>query len=224
MSSNEPIPPERQAYLAVCDGDALTLRHLLTTYPDLYGSERHEAIQYKLKYAVEVDSPDIIDVLVDFGADVNAPFGLTDPEGIIEETCLWGAVKLRAARRLLELGAQINFDTPDGIRCRTLIFAISKGSLEMVKLLIEYGAAFNSPERGMTAFDHATSRGQHEIAEYLRSIGGRTAEEMGWVPPPPPPEPELSQVLAEYFEAEYLKEFGTIHGLVDSHLLSTFTY
>ncbi len=145
MSSNEPIPPERQVYLAIHHGDALTLRHILTAYPDLYGSGRKDSIQYKLKYAVEVDSPDIIDVLVDFGADVNAPIGLTDPEGIIEETCLGGAVKFGAARRLLELGAKINFDTPDGIRCRTLIFAISKGSLEMVKLLIEYGAAFNSP-------------------------------------------------------------------------------
>lgn len=33
---------------------------------------------------------------------------------------------------------------------------------------------------------------------------------------PPPPEPELSQVLAEYFEAEYLKELGTVHGMLDS--------
>ncbi len=75
----------------------------------------------------------------------------------------------------------------------------------------------------MTALDHATSRGEHEIADYLRSIGGRTAQAMGWVPPPPPPEPELSQVLAEYFEAEYLKELGTIHGMVDSQPSSTFT-
>lgn len=124
MSPNEPIPPERQFYLAVCDGDSALVRHVLTAHPELYGSDRRKAIQYELKHAVATDSPDVIDVLVDFGADVNAPFGLTDPEGIIEETCLGGAVKLRAARRLLELGAQINFDTPDGIRCRTLIFAI----------------------------------------------------------------------------------------------------
>ena len=112
-------------------------------------------------------------------------------------------VKLNAARRLLEHGAKINFVTPDGIRCRTLIFAISKGSLEMVKLLVHHEAAFNSPERGLTALDHAVSRRQTEIADYLRSIGGQTAEESGWMPPPPPPVPVLSQVMAIYFEEEY---------------------
>ncbi len=103
-----------------------------------------ESLEYDLKHAVEVDSPSIIDVLVEFGADVNAPINSVDPEGVIEETCLV-RIKLNAARRLLEHGAKINFDTPDGIRCRTLIFAIAKGSLEMVKLLVQYGAEFNSP-------------------------------------------------------------------------------
>lgn len=208
-------PPERQTYLAIQANDATWLRQILTSYPQLFGCDRKRALEYDLKHAVEVDSPSIIDVLVEFGADVNAPINSVDPEGVIEETCLV-RIKLNAARRLLEHGAKINFDTPDGIRCRTLIFAIAKGSLEMVKLLVQYGAAFNSPERGLTALDHAVSRGQNEIADYLRSIGGKTAEEMGWIPPPPPPESELSEVMDSYFEAEYLTKLGTIHGLLDS--------
>ena len=217
MKNNSPIAPERQVYDAVIGEDPAGLRDLLRNFPEVYGDDRKESLNYKLKYAVRQDSPAIIEVLVEFGADVNAPVGSTDPEGVIEETCLGGPVKINAARRLLELGAKINFDTPDGVRCRTLIFAISKGSLEMVKLLVQYDAAFNSPERGLTALDHATSRGQTEIADYLRSIGGKTAKEMGWIPPPPEPEPELSRVMREYFEAEFVSTpMATIQGLLDS--------
>lgn len=204
-------------YDAIQSNNSAALTSLLKNHLHEYGEKMNEVLTTFLKTSIPVDSPNLVSTLFDFGADINAPVGSNDPEGVIELTCLGGPVKLNAARRLLELGAKINFDTPNGVRCRTLIFAISKGSLEMVKLLIQYGAAFNSPERGLTALDHATTRGQSEIAEYLRSIGGKTAKEMGWIPPPPAPEPELTQVMNEFFEAEFVSPpMATIQGLLDS--------
>ena len=77
------------------------------------------------------------------------------------------------ARRLLELGADPNIyrnSTP-------LHQASSCGLLEVVRLLLSYGAKVNVKDKeGKTPFQVAASKGHHEITELLL--------EHGAVPPP----------------------------------------
>lgn len=183
---------------------------LLMENPSLYGDHRKSVIDNKIKYAVDLNSPDMLDVLVALGGDVNAE----EPDSAIVYTCLGGSCKVESARRLLELGAKINHEVDGEIRCQTLDLAISKGNMEMVQLLIQYGAAYNAISLGMTALDHALSREQKEIADYLRSIGGKTAIELGWVPPPPPEHPEIMTGFYAYrFGTEPI---ATIEGMLDA--------
>ena len=181
--------------------DFTAYRRLLLEHPLFYGDDRASVITSNIKYAADLNSPELIDVLVEFGADVNAQDPGFRPEGAIVHTCLGGSCKVEAARRLLELGAKINHNVDGEIRCKTLDLAISKGNMEMVQLLIQYGAAFNAIHQGMTALDHALSRGRQEIADYLRTLGGKTASELGWIPPPPP---ELPEIMKQYFESEFV--------------------
>jgi len=195
-------------------GDAVSYQNLLFEHPELYAPERSAAMTSNLKYAAARNLVAILDVLVEFGADVNAPELPSRPDGAILHTCLGGSCKVEAARRLLEHGAKINHEIDGEIHCKTLDLAISKGNMEMVQLLIQYGAAYNAISLGMTALDHALSRGQQEIADYLRSIGGMTAAEQGWVPPPPP---ELPDIMQGYYAYRFPKEpLATIDGMLDS--------
>lgn len=212
MSNNE-TSPEQQVDQSLKRNDPHSVRLVLKQYPDLFGSDREYMINALLRHSLELDSPEMIDTLVEFGADVNTPRFDSCPDGIIESTCLGGSCKKKAARRLLELGAKLNFEFEGTVRCRTLDFAISKGDLEMVKLCLEYGASINSIYLGMTALDHAQSRGQVAIAEYFLSMGAKTALELGWHPPP---EPELSDTIQTYFKENFVAGslLGTVHELV----------
>ena len=207
----------QKLYVAEKEGDCETIQNILQSHPHLFGENRLWMMGRGLRKALEIDSPEMVDVFVEFGADVNTPRFDNEPDGIIEESCLLGKCKKRAARRMLELGAKLNFESNGSLRCKTIDFAISKGDLEMVKLCVEYGAMFNSIYLGSTTLDHATMRGQTEIADYLRSIGGKTAKELGWVSPPRELESELSRAMHEYFEAEFVAPpMATIQGLLDS--------
>ena len=212
MSTNESTP-ERHLYHLMKMNDTTSVRLVLKQSPSLFGSDREYMINAMLRQSLELDSPEMIDTLIEFGADVNTPRFDSCPDGIIESTCLGGSCKKKAARRLLELGAKLNFEFDGTVRCRTLDFAISKGDLEMVKLCLEYGASFNSIYLGMTALDHAQSRGQVAIEEYLRSMGAKTAIELGWLPPP---EPELSDTIQNYLKENFVAGslLGTVHELV----------
>lgn len=215
MKEDEAMIIATSIVLATKAGDRELVERLINANPDLYSEEDWPyVIQRRLNDAIEANSPDLIDYFVSHGAKVRDLPDERDPEKMIEDACLGGPCRKEAVRRLLELGAELNFEAEDGLRCRTLDFAISKGDLEMVELLIEYGAAFNNIYRGMTALDHARSRRQGAIADYLVSIGGKTAEEQGWVSPPEVA-PELSQVIEGYARRTYApEEILTIHEIV----------
>lgn len=190
--------------------DFTKYRELLLKHPELYGNNRKSVLDNKIKYAVDLNSPEMLDVLVELGGDVNA----REPDGAIVYTCLGGCCKVDVARRLLEHRARINYVVDGQLFCETLALAISKGNLEMVKLLVDYGAAINGIDMGMAPLDRAIIADCPEIADYLRSIEAKTAAEQGWVPPPPP---DLRNVMREYFETEFVSPpMATIQGLLDS--------
>ena len=185
--------------------NSLLRKHIL-----VYGDNLSEVLAARLAQAARQNSPELVDVLVSFGADVDA----RSPDSAIVKSCLGGTCKIEVARRLLEHGAKINHEIDGQLFCHTLALAISKGNLEMVKLLVDYGAAINGIDMGMAPLDRAIIADCPEIADYLRSIGAKTAAEQGWVPPPPP---DLRNVMREYFEAEFVSPpMATIQGLLDS--------
>jgi ankyrin repeat protein len=64
-------------------------------------------------------------------------------------------------------------------RCYALAEAALEGHPEVAKLLVERGAEVNAVWARKTALDHALDEDQEEVADYLRSVGGKTAEELG---------------------------------------------
>ena len=156
-------------------GNADAVRAFLTHQPEWLGywyfgdSLLHIAAQY--------DYPDVLAVLVEIGLDVNTP----------KETYPWGALDtsvmrgyLRSARRLVELGAQTTHQHRGlTFSCGTL-YAVDSGNFEMVKLLVDHGAPVDvlhdDPPRGLLTA--AIENGHKEIADYLRSKGALTDEEI----------------------------------------------
>jgi hypothetical protein len=185
--------------------NSLLRKHIL-----VYGDNLSEVLAARLAQAARQNSPELVDVLVSFGADVDA----RSPDSAIVKSCLGGTCKIEVARRLLEHGAKINHEIDGQLFCHTLALAISKGNLEMVKLLVDYGAAINGIDMGMAPLDRAIIADCPEIADYLRSIGAKTAAEQGWVPPPPP---ELPDIMQDYYAYRFPKEpLATIDGMLDS--------
>ena len=121
-----------------------------------------------------------IEYLVAQGADVNKPSNSTDSTPLPEGSIQWAAADghLDAVRTLLDLGARINFVLNGQRRCVPLWFAVSGGHLAVVKLLVERGADVNASCNNTTALDDALLYEHEEVAEYLRSVGGKTAAEL----------------------------------------------
>lgn len=121
-----------------------------------------------------------VELLVARGADVNKPSNSTDsvpsPEGPIVQAAGSGNVDL--VRFLLDRGAVVNHVIGGRARCFALTQAAWGGHLEVVRLLVERGAAVNAVWGEKTAVDFA-EWGQDEVHDYLRSVGGKTAVELG---------------------------------------------
>jgi ankyrin repeat protein len=143
------------------------------------------------------------------GADPNASVSVLSPSGeVIQTTALWEAAqhgRLEAVRLLLDGGAdpsRPSRPTGDGggavvsfgDGCAPLMAAAGEGQLEVLRLLLRWGAAVDAvePGNGLTAFHMACFQNRAECAEGLaragcdvgiKDKGGHTgrelAEEMG---------------------------------------------
>ena len=121
----------------------------------------------------------IVEMLVEAGADVNEPasdHSGGSPEGVIDQASAEGHIDV--VRWLMDHGAAVNHEVNGQTRCFALTGAAGSGHVEVVKLLIERGADINASWAGMTAIDHALTYGQREVADYLRSVGGKSAAEL----------------------------------------------
>ena len=118
--------------------------------------------------------------LVEKGADINQPSNSTDsdpaPEGPFVEACHSGNAEL--VQYMLDLGAKINHTVDGRVRCFALTGAARSGHLEVVKLLVERGAEINAAWTPWTPLDYAINYGQATVADYLRSVGGKTGDEL----------------------------------------------
>lgn len=116
---------------AVASGDATTVQRLLTENPP--GGN----LSYTLCCAASSytsDSPEVIQVLIDHGADPNAR--------LMGNPALIWAAKLnhpQVIQALLENGADVNIATANG--STALSFACARGYTECVTVLLRYGAS-----------------------------------------------------------------------------------
>jgi ankyrin repeat protein len=124
-------------------------------------------------------------IAVDTG-DVNAfaPDGFTG----LGLACFFGHIDL--ARRLLDLGADPNLASNNGLRVAPLHSAVTTGSAAMVELLLSRGARPNVPEaNGYTPLHTAAGHGNREIIAMLLAAGadatrkaadGKTPADVAW--------------------------------------------
>lgn len=109
------------------------------------------------------DNIDLIRVLVEFKADMNA----TDPEGNPVFMVNPYRNRVAAHRELLILGANPNIQNSKGET--PIIKAVLEGNIEMVRLLVERGAdRFKKDNSGASAVDYAIT--QFEINQYFNSL------------------------------------------------------
>lgn len=123
---------------------------------------------------------EIVRLLLDAGADINAVSSLTEATALA-----FAAIKglPSVVRLLLERGAAV--DAPSGSGATPLTHAASEGQTECVRLLLTHHADVNAAtNRGMTALMFAAHRGNEEAVRLLldasadtdaRSQSGRTA-------------------------------------------------
>jgi len=123
-----------------------------------------------LHLAAFVGNVDNVKLLLDRGADIRLRAKTKFHNTPLLIALLTGHVD--TVRLLLDRGADIFDRQAEGTAA--LHHAALSGDLEMVKLLLERGAELNSREdNGRTPVDEAL-RGKHEdVAEYLRSKGGK---------------------------------------------------
>jgi ankyrin repeat protein len=146
-----------------------------------------------LHWAASNDDVELIDALLDAGADIEQPGSSIAGGSPLQSAVGYG--QWRAARRLVERGARSEIWHAAGLGLVPLIIqalntkpapsaddlggslvnACDQGQMAAAKLLLAHGADLNwvTPWSGETALDRAIANGQNEIAAWLTEHGGR---------------------------------------------------
>ena len=154
-------------YAAISRGDVPGARDLLNQHPWFLRDESTGGDF--LRSAVIRNNVEMTALLVEFGADINAPDLDGDPEGPIVDAANEGAID--TARWLLDHGAKLNHEVDGVTRCFAIGGAARNGHLELVKLLVERGADVNAMWADQNSLSFAIVYGQREVEAYLRSQG-----------------------------------------------------
>jgi hypothetical protein len=170
------VPTPREIFDAIYQKDIEYVARALRDHREVF---EREGWTTWMSSAASVGLLPLLELFVAAGADVNAPqsnHSVPSPEGVIETAASEG--HLEVTRWLLDRGAVVNHVVNGQVRCGALVSTVGSGHLEVVKLLVERGAAVNSCWAGLTPLDHATMYGKAEVADYLRSVGGKLAAEL----------------------------------------------
>jgi ankyrin repeat protein len=174
----EEVHVAERMYNAIQAGDLATFQRLFEEHPEerFYDDGRSKWFSD----AASAGQLEIVQYLVATGVDVNEPANndsVASPEGVVYRAA--GEGHLDVVKWMLDHGAKLNFEVRGQTRCCALLQAARDGHLDVVKLLVERGAAVNSCWAEMTPLDHAHDSGQEEVAQYLKSVGAKTAGELG---------------------------------------------
>jgi len=150
-----------------------------------------------LHWAASSDDVDVLDALVEAGADIEAPGSINNGGSPLADAVAFG--QWRAARRLAELGARVNLwqaaalglgdplerlleaDPPPERDDVTNAFwcACHGGQRATAERLLARGADINwIGHDGLTPLDTAVRSDAHELADWLRSQGARSARDL----------------------------------------------
>jgi uncharacterized protein len=142
-----------------------------------------------LHWAASNDDVELIDALLDAGADIECPGSSIDGGPPLQSATGYG--QMQAVRRLVERGAvyyvwhaaalglmtelaELLADAPSPDDLGGALWnAARNGQIAAGRLLVEHGADVNwrAPWSGQTPLDIATAAGQHEVAAWLLDNG-----------------------------------------------------
>ena len=170
-------------------GDAKAVRALIVRGAAVNAREQHHQ-QTALMWAVAERHPDVVQLLIDAGADLRAR-SLTYPQTVVgEQTQRAGREELNytvsrggatpllfaarvgddeSARILLKAGADANDSQPDAVSA--LVLAAHSGHGSVAALLLEHGADPNAIGSGYTALHAAILRGDLKLVNALLARG-----------------------------------------------------
>ncbi|RYP39320.1 hypothetical protein DL768_010726 [Monosporascus sp. mg162] len=158
-------------------------------YRDLYKSAKHPQLdieqvaavaelfqdkrrQTALQYVSGKGDIELVQVLLDAGADVNAPpadrYGRTALQAAVEK----GNIEL--VRVLFGAGADVNTLPTDRYGRTAFQAAIEEGNIELVQVLLDAGADVNAPPAGRygrTALQAAVDEGNIDLVQVLLDAG-----------------------------------------------------
>jgi len=185
--AQELLPYKKQAIHGILDGDAEAVADAFEKNPDLI-SDENAGYQPWICHAVPKGNKAVVEAIIAAGCNINglstkSPTG--DGISAIGEAIMFKHYDL--VPLLLEKGADPNLG-------RSLLTAVNCGerAVEMTRLLVEGGANINrpftlygDPDELFTALDFAEPF--PEVAQYLRSKGAKTIDELraeGKIPMP----------------------------------------
>ncbi|KAI5464956.1 ankyrin repeat-containing domain protein [Mariannaea sp. PMI_226] len=128
----------------------------------------------------KVCSSELIDYLLQQGADINAPPACRSRYWQLPRTALQAASEkgdIELTRKLIAAGADINHPAAEVEGATALQLAAIHGHLQIAKLLVENGADYNANgarQYGRTALEGAAELGHIEMVKYLLCIGVET--------------------------------------------------
>jgi ankyrin repeat protein len=212
----EDEPDLATARIARRPGRTLTLLHVATDWPGHFpngsitvarlieaGADTNARSdgankQTPLHWAASSDDVEVLDALLDAGADIEAPGAFNGVGGPLDNAVAFG--QWAAARRLVERGARTGLwqaaalgltdrieerfadDTPPPLEDVTEAFwqACHGGQQQAAEYLLERGADLNwIGYDDLTPLDTARRSNADQLAEWLSARGGRSATEIG---------------------------------------------
>jgi uncharacterized protein len=150
-----------------------------------------------LHWAASNDDVELVDALLDAGADINVPGCIINGLGPVADAAIFGGI--RAGRRLVERGATTNIyqdaalgfldlvgaelaarPAPDAERITAASWAAcASGNQDIAELLLSHGADINWFGWGdKTALDQAREGDADELVTWLESRGAKSAAEV----------------------------------------------
>ncbi|KAM5381106.1 hypothetical protein ACJZ2D_003022 [Fusarium nematophilum] len=179
-ADTNPSPPAIRPLLvammefAVADAGGYTIAQLLLHHGanpnEVLPRDKIAALHQAIILGEDFEDNDMVGILVDYGADVNAPSDLGRPIQLMVQH-RWGCKDLRT---ILNAGADVNASAVEGFPWTPLQRAIVKGKRPITDLLFKSGADIHAPafwKEGITALQAAARRGEEGLVRDLISRG-----------------------------------------------------